>query len=152
MKLLDILPPGSISVDLTAGSKQEMLAELCGLMEKSGKLPDAKVMVQILLEREALGSTGIGQGVAIPHGKSASVKVQSAALGISKRGVDFDALDGEPVHIVFLLVAPPDGAGNHLKALAKVSRLLKDKFFRQALKDAKSPDEILKIIREEDEY
>ena len=77
---------------------------------------------------------------------------QSAALGISKRGVDFDALDGEPVHILFLLVAPPDAAGNHLKALAKVSRLLKDKFFRQALKDSKSPDEILKIIREEDEY
>ena len=152
MKLLDILPPGSISVDLAAGSKQEMLAELCGLMETSGKLPDAKAMVQILLEREALGSTGIGQGVAIPHGKSAAVKVQAAALGISKGGVDFDALDGEPVHIVFLLVAPPDGAGNHLKALAKVSRLLKDKFFRQALKDAKSPDEILKIIREEDEY
>jgi PTS system nitrogen regulatory IIA component len=80
------------------------------------------------------------------------VKAQAAALAISKRGVDFDALDGEPVHIVFLLVAPPDAAGNHLKALAKVSRLLKDKFFRQALKDAKSPEEILKIIREEDEY
>ena len=152
MKLLDILPAGSISVDLKAASKQEVLSELCGLLEKAGKLPESKAMVQILMEREGLGSTGIGQGVAIPHGKSSSVSLQSAALGISKRGVDFDALDGEPVHIVFLLIAPPDGAGNHLKALAKVSRLLKDKFFRQALKDAKSPEEILKIIREEDEY
>jgi len=152
MKLLDILPSGSILVDLKAASKQEVLSELCGLLEKAGKLPEAKPMVQILMEREGLGSTGIGQGVAIPHGKSPSVSMQAAALGISKRGVDFDALDGEPVHIVFLLIAPPDGAGNHLKALAKVSRLLKDKFFRQALKDAKTPEEILKIIREEDEY
>lgn len=152
MKLVDILSPGAISVDLGAASKKEVLEELCGLLAKAGQLPDAKDMVSILMEREALGSTGIGQGVAIPHGKSPSVKVQAAAFGISKRGVDFDALDGEPVHIIFLLVAPPDAAGNHLKALAKVSRLLKDKFFRQALKDSKNPDEILKIIREEDEY
>ncbi|MBK8575844.1 MAG: PTS sugar transporter subunit IIA [Elusimicrobia bacterium] len=152
MKLVDILLPGAVSVDLGVPSKKEALEELCGLLAKTGQLPDAKSMVNILLEREALGSTGIGQGVAIPHGKSPSVKTQAAALGISKRGMDFDSLDGEPVHIVFLLIAPPDAAGNHLKALAKVSRLLKDKFFRQALKDSKSADEILKIIREEDEY
>jgi PTS system nitrogen regulatory IIA component len=152
MKLVDILLPGAISVDLGSPSKKEVLTDLCGLLAKTGQLPDAKGMVEILLEREALGSTGIGQGVAIPHGKSPSVKAQAAALGISKRGVDFESLDGEPVHIVFLLIAPPDAAGNHLKALAKVSRLLKDKFFRQALKDSKSADEILKIIREEDEY
>lgn len=152
MKLVDILAPGAVSVDLAATSKKEALEELCGLLAKADKLPDAPAMVRTLLEREALGSTGIGQGVAIPHGKAPAIKAQAAALGISKRGVDFDALDGEPVHILFLLVAPPDAAGNHLKALAKVSRLLKDKFFRQALKDSKSSDEILKIIREEDEY
>jgi PTS system nitrogen regulatory IIA component len=116
------------------------------------KLPDSNHMVQVLMERESLGSTGIGQGVAIPHGKTNVVKDQVAALGISRKGLDFDALDGEPVHIVFLLIAPQDAAGNHLKALAKISRLLKDKFFRQALRDAKSAEEILKIIREEDEY
>jgi nitrogen PTS system EIIA component len=80
------------------------------------------------------------------------VKEQVAALGISRRGIDFDALDGESVYIVFLLIAPAEAAGNHLKALAKISRLLKDRFFRQALRDAKSPDEILRIVREEDEY
>ncbi|MBL8023752.1 MAG: PTS sugar transporter subunit IIA [Elusimicrobia bacterium] len=152
MKLVDILPSNAISVELSAASKKEVLEELCALLGKAGKLPDPKAMVHILEEREALGSTGIGQGVAIPHGKAPSIKAQAAALGISRRGVDFDSLDGEPVHIVFLLIAPPDAAGNHLKALAKVSRLLKDKFFRQALKDSKSADEILKIIREEDEY
>jgi PTS system nitrogen regulatory IIA component len=152
MKLVEILSPDAILVDLAAQTKKEVLAELCGLLGKTGKLPDPKAMVHILEEREALGSTGIGQGVAIPHGKAPSIKAQAAALGISRRGVDFDSLDGEPVHIVFLLIAPPDAAGNHLKALAKVSRLLKDKFFRQALKDSKSSEEILKIIREEDEY
>jgi PTS system nitrogen regulatory IIA component len=152
MKLVDILAPGAVSVELAATTKKEALEELCGLLAKADKLPDAPAMVRTLLDREALGSTGIGQGVAIPHGKAPTIKAQAAALGISKRGVEFEALDGEPVHILFLLVAPPDAAGNHLKALAKVSRLLKDKFFRQALKDSKSPDEILKIIREEDEY
>jgi PTS system nitrogen regulatory IIA component len=152
MKLVELLPLSAISVDLAAQSKKEVLEELCALLATAKKIPDAPAMVRTLLEREALGSTGIGQGVAIPHGKAPAIKEQAAALGISKRGVEFDALDGEPVHIVFLLVAPPDAAGNHLKALAKVSRLLKDKFFRQALKDAKSAEEILTIIREEDEY
>lgn len=152
MKLVELLPLSAICVDLAAQSKKEALEELCALLAKAKKIPDAPALVRTLLEREALGSTGIGQGVAIPHGKAPAIKEQAAALGISKRGVEFESLDGEPVHIIFLLVAPPDAAGNHLKALAKVSRLLKDKFFRQALKDAKSAEEILTIIREEDEY
>ena len=152
MKLVDILSPDAICVELVAQTKPDALKELCALLGRAGKLPDVPAMVKTLEEREALGSTGIGQGVAIPHGKSTAIKEQAAALGISKRGVEFDALDGEPVHIVFLLVAPADAAGNHLKALAKVSRLLKDKFFRQALRDAKTSAELLTIIREEDEY
>ena len=152
MKLVDFLAPEAISVEIKAQGKQDALEELCGLLGGAKKLADPGKMVQVLMEREALGSTGIGQGVAIPHGKTTAVKEQIAALGISRKGLDFDALDGEPVHIVFLLIAPTDAAGNHLKALAKVSRLLKDKFFRQALRDAKSAEEILKIIREEDEY
>ncbi|MBL0059546.1 MAG: PTS sugar transporter subunit IIA [Elusimicrobia bacterium] len=152
MKLVELLPLSAICVDLAAQSKKEALEELCALLAKAKKIPDAPALVRTLLEREALGSTGIGQGVAIPHGKAPAIKEQAAALGISKRGVEFESLDGEPVHIIFLLVAPPDAAGNHLKALAKVSRLLKDKFFRQALKDGKSAEEILTIIREEDEY
>jgi PTS system nitrogen regulatory IIA component len=142
MKLVDILSPQAISVDLKAGGKKAVLEELCQLMAGTGKLANPGQMVEVLMERESLGSTGIGQGVAIPHGKTASVTEQVAALGISRKGLDFEALDGEPVYIVFLLIAPVDAAGNHLKALAKISRLLKDKFFRQALRDAKSADEI----------
>ncbi len=151
MKLLDILSPESISLDVKAQGKKDVLAELCGLLSAAKKLEDPKALIQTLSDREALGSTGIGQGVAIPHGKSPSIAGQAAALGISKKGVDFDALDGEPVHILFLLVAPPDAAGLHLKALAKVSRLLKDQVFRQALRDAPSAEEILRIIREQDD-
>jgi nitrogen PTS system EIIA component len=150
--LVDILSPAAISIDLKAQGKKEALEELCGLLAGAGKLGDPKALLQTLMDREALGSTGIGQGVAIPHGKSSATGAQVAALGLSKKGVDFEALDGEPAHILFLLVAPPDAAGNHLKALAKVSRLLKDKFFRQALRDAHSAEEILGIIREEDDY
>jgi nitrogen PTS system EIIA component len=152
MKLVDILAPQAVSVDLKAQNKKAALEELCHVLSASGKLSDPAKMVEVLMERESLGSTGIGQGVAIPHGKTAAVGEQVAALGISRRGLDFEALDGEPVYIVFLLIAPADAAGNHLKALAKISRLLKDKFFRQALRDAKSADDVLKIIREEDEF
>ncbi len=152
MKLVDLLPPEAVSIDLKAQEKRAALEELCQLLGGTRKLPDPKAMVEVLMERESLGSTGIGQGVAIPHGKAPMVKEQIAALGICRKGLDFEALDGEPVYIIFLLIAPPDASGNHLKALAKISRLLKDKFFRQALRDAKSAEEILKIIREEDEY
>jgi PTS system nitrogen regulatory IIA component len=152
MKLASLLSNDVVVVDLIAQTKKGVLEELCGVLGKAGKLPDPSAMVRTLLEREALGSTGIGAGVAIPHGKAANLPAQAAALGISKRGIGFEALDGEPVHIVFLLVAPMDAAGDHLKALAKISRLLKDRFFRQSLRDAKSAEAALKIINDEDEF
>jgi len=129
-----------------------VLEELADLLAASGKIKDAKAAVEILMEREKLGSTGIGQGIAIPHAKTDQTATIAAAFGLSRRGVSFDALDGEPVHIFFLLVAPPDAAGLHLKALARISRLLKDKFFRQSLRDVKDATEVMKIIKEEDQY
>lgn len=152
MKLVDFLSPQSITTELKAQNKKETLQELCQMLGAAGKLPDAGKMVETLMERESLGSTGIGQGIAIPHAKTNMVTEQIAAIAVSRKGIDFDALDGEPVYIIFLLVAPAEAAGNHLKALAKVSRLLKDKFFRQSLRDAKSAEDILRIIQQEDEY
>jgi len=102
------------------------------------------------LEREKLGSTGIGQGVAIPHGKTDVLHEQIGVLGISHKGIEFNSLDGEPVHIIFLLVGPVEVAGQHLKALSKISRLFKDKFLRQSIKDAVAVEEVIKIIQEED--
>jgi len=102
------------------------------------------------LAREALGSTGIGQGIGIPHAKSQYVKTLVAAFGLSKEGIDFESLDGEPTHIFFLLLAPEDSAGPHLKALARISRLLKDKYVRDMLKNAKDEKDIVRIITDED--
>ena len=102
------------------------------------------------MAREALGSTAIGQGIAIPHGKTDSVNKLVGGIGISKEGINFDSLDGEPAHIFFLLLAPLDSAGPHLKALARISRILKDKYFRDNLKISKDEQAILKLISQED--
>ncbi|MBM2837586.1 MAG: IIA-like nitrogen-regulatory protein PtsN [Deltaproteobacteria bacterium] len=104
-----------------------------------------------MAEREKLGSTGIGDGVAIPHGKLKDVKVMMAAFGRSSRGVDFQAIDGKPVHIFFMLVAPEEMAGPHLKALARISRLLKEPSRRKAFLEAKSREDIYRLISEGDE-
>lgn len=152
MKILDFLCREAITADLTSQTKKEVLNELVELLAKAKKVKNVSEVVKTLTEREQLGSTGIGQGVAIPHGKTDSVSEIVAAFGISKKGIEFDALDGEPVYLVFLLLAPLDAAGTHLKALAKISRLLKDRFFRQALREAQSPEEVIKIIEEEDKY
>ena len=102
------------------------------------------------MAREALGSTGIGQGIGIPHGKTASVKSLVAAFGLSKKGIDFESLDGEPAYIFFLLLAPEESAGPHLKALARISRLLKDKYVRDMLRQAETEKDIIRIITDED--
>src|SRR5262249_4408444 len=125
LKVLDFLDPASVIVDVSATTKKGVLEELVGALTASGKVKDAKTTVELLLDREELGSTGIGQGIAIPHAKPDQTQQVPAGFGLWRRGGQFDALDGEPVYIFFLLVAPPDAAGLHLKALARISRLLK---------------------------
>lgn len=150
MRILDFLSEKNIVVDLKGKNKREVIEELVDVLVKSGQVADKKKMVQILMEREDLGSTGIGQGIAIPHGKSDSAKELSAAFGLSRTGIPFEALDGEPVFIFFLLVAPEGTAGAHLKALARISGLLKDKYFRKKLMTATSMAEVIEIIQEEE--
>jgi len=152
LRILDFLKLSAIRIDLTGTTKRAVVEELVELLAQDGKVKDAKATVDVLMEREKLGSTGIGQGIAIPHAKTDQTAEVVAAFGLSKRGAQFGALDGEPAYIFFLLVAPPDAASLHLKALARISRLLKDKFFRQALRDVKDPNEVIKIIKEEDQY
>ena len=152
MKISDFLCTKAISADLKGTTKAEIIDELVGLLVNAGAIEkkNKSKLVEILMAREALGSTAIGQGIAIPHGKSENVTKLTAGLGISKKGVDFDSLDGEPAYIFFLLVAPVDSAGPHLKALARISRLLKDKYFRENLKNSKEDKAILKLISHED--
>lgn len=153
MKISDFLREKAVATSLKATDKPGVVRELVQLLVKSGdvKAADVDRFVEVLLAREALGSTGIGQGVGIPHGKSNCVNQLVGAFGISARGVNFEALDGEPVYIFFLLVAPEDAAGPHLKALARISRLLKDKFFRDSLREAPDERAVLRIIQQEDQ-
>ncbi|MBI3322484.1 MAG: PTS sugar transporter subunit IIA [Candidatus Omnitrophica bacterium] len=153
MKIMDFLRDRAISVNLEAKDKEGVIRELVRLLVKAGEIKpaDEEKIVPILLARESLGSTGIGQGVGIPHGKSNVVRQLVGAFGISRRGVNFESLDGESAHIFFLLVAPEDSAGPHLKALARISRLLKDRYFREGLKEAKEEKQVVKIIQQEDQ-
>ena len=152
MKISEFLREKAITVSLKATDKPGVIREMVQLLVRAGEVKpeDTDRFVEVLLAREALGSTGIGQGVGIPHGKSNCVK-ELGAFGISQKGVNFDSLDGDPVYIFFLLVAPEDSAGPHLKALARISRLLKDKFFRDGLREAKEERAILRIIQQEDQ-
>ncbi|MFH1691434.1 MAG: PTS sugar transporter subunit IIA [Candidatus Omnitrophota bacterium] len=153
MKIMDFLSSDAITVDLRSVNKNDAIKELVELLIAAGKVEkkDKAKVVELLMARESLGSTAIGHNVGIPHAKVDCIKTLVGAFGLSKKGVDFDSLDGEPVYIFFLLLAPQDSAGPHLKALARISRLIKDKYFRDMLKQAKDKQTIIDIIESEDE-
>lgn len=151
MKIMDFLNKKAVTANLNATDKEGAIRELVELLTTATDSVQSKEdLIKAVLSRESLGSTGIGQGIGIPHAKSQAVKQLVAAFGLSQKGVNFDSLDGEPAYIFFLLIAPEESAGPHLKALARISRMLKDKYFRDLLKKAKTEAEILKIIQDED--
>lgn len=152
MKITDFLDRKAIKIGLDSTEKEGILKELIDVLADVKDLgTERKAIVKALLERENLGSTGIGQGIAIPHGKTDRVKELVAVLGISRKGVNFDALDGDSVYIFFLLVAPKDTAGPHLKALAQISRLLRDSYFCELMKRCQSSEELYELIKHEEE-
>jgi PTS system nitrogen regulatory IIA component len=154
MKIVDFLSPEAIIPALAGTTKGDVLAEMSNfLAEKpavTGGIIDPKVLYRALEERERLASTAIGDGIAIPHGKLDSVDHLLGALGRSVSGLAFDSIDGKPTHIVFMLVAPLNSAGVHLKALARLSRLFRDASFRQRLLDAPDSATMFQTIAEED--
>lgn len=151
MKITELLKKEFILEQLKAKSKQEVLAELAGVFVKGKIKFDSGAMLRVLMEREKLGSTGIGDGVAIPHGKLAGLDEILVAFGRSREGIAFEALDGKPVHLFFLLMAPENSAGQHLKALAKISRMLKDRGFRKKLLETQMHDDLVRVITEKDD-
>ncbi|MBC8436461.1 MAG: PTS sugar transporter subunit IIA [Candidatus Omnitrophica bacterium] len=153
MQIMDFLSKKAILTDIKATKKEDVIKELVEVLINAGEIEkrNRSKLIDALMGRESLGSTAIGQGIAIPHAKSDCVSSLVAAFGLSKKGVDFDSLDGEPAYIFFLLVAPQDSAGPHLKALARISRLLKDKYFRDSLRACTDDKSIIKIISGEDE-
>ena len=150
MKIVDFVRPELIVSELHAHDKTEVIKELADHL--AGHVPgvDRESLAKVLLERERLASTAIGEGVAIPHGKLDAVGKLVACVGRAPGGVDFDSMDGRPTHLFFVLVAPENSTGVHLKALARISRLFKDPEFRTRLMQAKDAAEIYKVISDED--
>ena len=151
MRLSDILSQNHIISDLKAKDKKGVLAELVDVIVSSDSTLDKNSLVKVLLERERLGSTGIGDGVAIPHGKFQGLNRPIISFGRSRKGLDFDAMDGEAVFLFFLLVAPEDSASIHLKALARIAKIIKSKSFRDLLMQAPTSEEIYQAIIQNDE-
>jgi PTS system nitrogen regulatory IIA component len=149
--LTDFLSEDKVIADLAAQSKVQVMEELCKVLMQSNPDLDLDKLMGVLIERERLGSTGIGDGIAIPHGKSADLDHLLISFGRSRQGVDFDSLDGKPAHLFFLVLAPENSAGVHLKALARISRLLKSHNIRSELMKAGDAAAIYSIFASQDE-
>lgn len=151
MRLSDILEEKNVIPDLKAKDKRGVLEELVDTIVRNDPSLDKSSLVKVLLERERLGSTGIGDGVAIPHGKFHGIKTPIVSFGRSRKGLDFETMDGEPAFLFFLLVAPENSASIHLKALAKIAKILKSSSFREALIKVPTKEELYRAIIQNDE-
>lgn len=151
MKIVDLLNPAAITADIKATDKNAVLMELTDALIQVESSLDREEVLRVLQERERLGSTGIGEGVAIPHGKLKDLKNLLISFGRSRNGVDFNSMDGKPAHLFFLLIAPEESIGVHLKTLARISKLLKSPAVRRRLLEAADGRELYSIIAEEDE-
>jgi PTS system nitrogen regulatory IIA component len=151
MKIVDYLTENDVLSRLHASTREGVIDEMVAHLKESGKIDDPEGLVSILLDREMLGSTGIGHGVAIPHGRLKGLDEILLVFGRSPEGIEFDAHDGAPVNLFFLLVAPEDSAGLHLKTLARISRIIKNPECRQALLKSDDRDALYHTIEEEDQ-
>jgi PTS system fructose-specific IIA component/PTS system nitrogen regulatory IIA component len=152
MKFADFISREAVRAELTADDKEGVIREMVQALVDAGKIhpEDFESIVQAVLKREDLGSTGIGRGIAVPHTKHPSVERLVGTVAISSEGVDFDSLDGERVNLFVLIVSPPDRPGDHLRALENVSRQLRDDTFCRFLKQARNAEEILQLLDEAD--
>jgi PTS system nitrogen regulatory IIA component len=150
MKITDILVREASILDVHSTAKDDLLAEMAGALAEAEPALESESLLHVLREREALQSTGIGEGVAIPHGKVGGLDRLVAAFARSTKGVDFDSIDGQPTQLLFLLVVPEQSGGQHLKALARISRFFRDASFREKLLAAEDLDQIFRAIEEED--
>ncbi|MFP3998881.1 MAG: PTS sugar transporter subunit IIA [Desulfobacterales bacterium] len=150
MKILDYLNKDTVLTDLASADKKGVIDELAEPVAKQTGLEHREI-VRVLIERERLGSTGIGDGIAIPHGKINQLDSLVLGFGLSRKGVNFEAIDGKPTYILFLLLSPDNSTGLHLRILARISKLLREDSFKQGLMQAKTQEDVIKTIREADE-
>ena len=151
MKLSEIIKKEHIISELKAKDKKSVLDELAEVVSKNDPYIDKSLLVRVLLEREQLGSTGIGDGVAIPHGKLPGVKRPIVSFGRSVKGLDFDSMDGQRAYLFFLLLAPENSSGIHLQVLTRIARILKSSAFRKELISASTQEDLYRIIVQSDE-
>ncbi|RJR46541.1 MAG: PTS sugar transporter subunit IIA [Deltaproteobacteria bacterium] len=150
MKIIDLLDPKRVVPSMQAANKRGVLEEMAAVLVSGHQEVTQANVVEVLLDRERLGSTGIGDNIAIPHGKVPQLSRMLLAFGRSVKGVDFDSMDGKPSHLFFVLLAPVNSTGLHLKALAKISRMLMSQVFRDSLMKSGGPEDILRLISEKD--
>jgi mannitol/fructose-specific phosphotransferase system IIA component (Ntr-type) len=150
MRLRDLLDEAAVKIGLESVDKEECFEEMVDILVQAGRVSDRAATLRAIQDREDLATTGIGEGVAVPHGKHESIPELIAALGTSSEGIEFDSVDGKPVHLVVLLLASTDNPGPHILALAEISRLVRTPgFFRKAI-DAKTPAELLDMLDAEE--
>jgi len=152
MKFADFIGTNAIKPELESSDKESVIRELTSGLVASGSIAEENVesIIKAIMKREELGSTGIGRGIAVPHTKHPSVDKLVGTVGVSREGVEFASLDGEPVHLFFLLVSPPDRPGDHLRALENISRQLRDDMFCKFLKQSKTSEDIAQLLEEAD--
>ncbi len=150
MRLSDFINKRLINLSLQAKDKKETLEELADLLARQRIIPGKEKLVGVLMERESLGSTGVGNGIAIPHAKTDFTKKIVIAFGKSDKGIDFDSLDKKPVYLVFLIIAPEEAHETYLRVLARISRLLHEERIREELRAIESPRQVINLIRKEE--
>jgi fructose-specific phosphotransferase system IIA component len=152
MKFVDFVSREAIRTSVDVDDKEQVIRSMATALLESGKISEDQhtSIVEAVLKREELGSTGIGRGVAVPHTKHPSVSELIGTVAVSEEGVDFDSLDGEKVHLLFLLISPPDRPGDHLRALENISRQLRDDTFCRFLKQSKTPEDVWHLLEEAD--
>jgi fructose-specific phosphotransferase system IIA component len=149
MALVDQITRDIVKVPLTSEGKTEVIEELVDILKDAGKISDQDKVVDAVLDREAKGSTGLERGIAVPHAKTDAVKELTISIGISPRGVEFEAFDGKPSHVFFLILAPPGQSGPHIEALSEIAKLAKSQAVISSLVNAGSPQEVVDLFRDE---
>ena len=152
MKFSEFITKDAICTNLASTDKDSVIREMTSALQTAHSIPEGQLesVVEAILKREELGSTGIGRGVAVPHTKHPTVDKLCGAVGISEEGVEFDSLDGEKVHLLFMLVSPPDRPGDHLRALENISRQLRNDTFCRFLKQSKTDEDVWTLLEEAD--
>ena len=149
MPLFNLLEENTVKIPLKSQKKNDVMKELVKILKKSGKIRDSKIALADVLKREDLASTGLGEGIAVPHAKTSAVSTLTMALGISHKGIDFDSLDDQPAHLFFLILAPPEQTGPHLQALTEIAQMNRNKDFCREIVNASTAAEVIGLFKRE---